>query len=40
MPADAGRFRQRAAQAGRRGELILGPIAAEYLPHFEQSSIR
>ena len=40
MAAETGGFRQRAAQAGRRGELILGPIAAKDLPHFEECGVR
>ncbi len=39
MAADAGRFRQSAADAGRGGELILRPVAAENLPDFEQADI-
>jgi hypothetical protein len=40
MAADAGGFRQRAAEPRGRRELTFGPIAAKDLPHFEQGGVR
>ena len=39
MPADAGRFGQRAAHAGGGGELIGRRVAAKNLADFEQAGI-